>query len=324
MEIGTPTTIRWIPEVGRMDVVIKDSGDVNVVDLISTRLSIYRKAKVFLSGGIDSEIMLILALRSIPSVTAHVFAYTWQGVVINGHDVINAQRIAQKHGVLIDVSTHELDTFLDTKLVEVALEYHTPSPQIAAHLDAAQNHVTGADVFLFGGEVPFVYYDDKGVMTFLETHRKKQSNLGYIVHSVFPFYYAAQEWGVEIIRNVFMLSPQILFAAIKQNLQLYNHGQGVSLNPVKRNYQLYRQAYYDSLSLGVTTHPVKRTGFEEVKLHLASLTGNYDEFDRRYRKPLKSVPNVDVLRVKGDEGILNQCFKNLSDIKPLNTYSFDW
>jgi hypothetical protein len=324
LEIGCPTTVAWNHDSQVLSITIKDSGEANVVDLIANQLQNYASARVFLSGGMDSETSLIMAKRAITKVEACVFAYTWQDQIVNGHDVANAVHTAKKHDVECYVSTHELDVFFNRDLPSAIKMYNTQSPQVAAHLHALSENCQGTDVCIMGGEVPLVLQHQDKILTAFELDKHGVGpGFFYIINTILPFHRFADLHGIEVIRNPFMMSPEILFAGYKQNLKVYARGQGHVTQSLKTNGTGYRQAYYDSLGIGVSKHLLKRTGFEEVKMHLASVTGNYDEFDKRYRNPY-TIPTVKRFRALGDHVALKQCFADLPPITPLNTYSFDW
>ena len=58
----------------------------------------------------------------------------------------------------------------------------------------------------------------------------------------------------------------------------------------RRNPEPYKQNYYKSFEEFDFVFPLaKRTGFESLKFYLASITGNFDEFDEKYRVPLLNI-----------------------------------
>lgn len=322
MEIGSPRAC----EIDNNKLTIFCRKPTNDILSLWKSSITYQSAKVFLSGGIDSEFSLCLIKECVPNVTAHVFVYVWNDVVVNSHDVVNARRIANKHNVKITSSEHNLKNILDFDLNRLAETYVTTSPQISAHLSALEGNCFGADVYVLGGEIPMVLRSSNGnlVPVFLER------GMYYVFNTIAPFVRFGNMHKIPVIRNPFMLSDEILFAGYAQNTLLIEQGLEFKSSDLPLSGSiLYKQAYYDTFGYGLQQQILKRSGFETIKMHLASITGNYDEFDRKYRYPLQKRMNMPTRKVKvrGDQNNLIDILNNThvpKKIKYLNTYTFDW
>ena len=86
---------------------------------------------VYYSGGMDSEIVLLSFMEAGVQYCPIVFTLTWQGDVINQHDLDWAWQFLSEHDISYIDRTLELSEFWETDLIEAyARDWGISSPQI--------------------------------------------------------------------------------------------------------------------------------------------------------------------------------------------------
>lgn len=236
-------------------------------------------AHVMLSGGADSQTMSSwLRHRGVPQ-KAYTYAALWGDEVINATDVVQAQRYAQAwdlNHTVIDFDLREF--YASNEYIEVAKRYQCRSPQVAVHLKFMEQ--LGTDNIVTGGEPTTMIGGELNK----PAHFGLSTNLFLNYHSVYKRF--SEVNSVDVHRNWFWLTPEIFWSAMRANLDLLCDGYfykpgGELKEDIHYKNRLYQAQGFDILPLGV-----KYTGFENLKKLLAIETGNYDEYDQRYRKPL--------------------------------------
>ena len=84
----------------------------------------------------------------------------------------------------------------------------------------------------------------------------------------------------------------MVYLATKQNLSVIKDKKIIldqSYTNNKLNFERYKTEYYKTFNFEYLLPLKKRTGFENVKTHLASKTGVYNQFDLDYRFPLLDI-----------------------------------
>ncbi len=360
VSIGNTKTIELDFESGSTDVYLTKPSQPNLMDLFEEQLGSLEGVTVCLSGGLDSQFSANLAKRFCKDVNAVCFRFIWDGVVLNTDDVVTAQQFADK----IDLELHYEDIdardHFENNLVEYTRKYATLSPQISLQLAAIKNSKFNDRILLLGGEAPYVYVSQDQSAVYLE--RKlyfdgdRKVALGFSTSAFYfiynaPFINLEQQHGLHIIKDPFLLTPEILYAGYYQNkYAIESFGECLQVSSgQKRNPHRYKENYYKSFEDFEYLFPIaKRTGFENLKFHLASHTGNFDEFDERYRIPLLNIAKetawynpklfnpydrraesrkVDNLTFHGDdEEIETALLNSVQECQPkvCNTYNFDW
>ena len=303
LSIGNTTTLELDYESGTSKLILAKPNEPNLMNLFKEQLSSLNGVTVCLSGGLDSQFTANLAKHFCKDVNAVCFRFIWEGNVINSDDVLTATQFAE----LIDLDLHfeDIDAkdHLENNLAEYTRRYRTMSPQISLQLAAIKNSKFNDRVLMLGGEAPTVAVsaDFNNVFLSRKPYITKEGTLQDGIGSSSPNFYfnfsapftlLEQEHGMHIIKDPFLLTPEILYAGYYQNkYAIESFGKIIEVTTgVKTNLEIYKQMYYKSFEEFEYIFPIsKRTGFENLKFHLASLTGNYDEFDERYRIPLYGV-----------------------------------
>lgn len=260
---------------------------------------------VALSGGLDSQFSANIAKKYADSASAVTFRYMWQGSVVNGQDVATAQKLCELLEMDHIIEDFDIEPVLNTGLQEYMHHYRSLSPHITVQMAAIKNsdHIDGT--LLLGGEFPVVSKLSDHYHVGIPDVAEHLDNRGsfiqptnfYFTHYA-PFHYLHIHNGIDMIRDPLFVSPQIMYAGIMHNIAVINNNNTVyhAQAGIKNSSLQYKKLYYSSVCEDfVFIMPLhKHTGFEMLNMHLASQTGNYDEFDLRYRQPLlKNAFNTD-------------------------------
>ena len=302
LTIGNTRTVELDFETGTTDVYLEKPSQPNLMKLYEEQLGNLEGVTVCLSGGLDSQFSANLAKNFCKDVNAVCFRFMWDNIVMKSDDVVTAKQFADK----IDLELHYEDVdareHLEKNLVEYTRKYATLSPQISLQLAGIRNSKFNDRILILGGEAPkcFVSKDQNSVYLERKNYTDEEGNpitpsgsssSFYFIFNA-PFINLENEHGLHIIKDPFLLTPEILYAGYYQNkYAIESFGQCYEVpTGQKRNADEYKKNYYRSFEEFEYVFPLaKRTGFENLKFYLASQTGNFDEFDERYRVPLLNI-----------------------------------
>lgn len=312
---------------------------------------------VALSGGLDSQFSANVAKKYADSASAVTFRFMWGDSIVNGQDVATAQKLCEVIDLDLIIEDFDLQPLLDRELRDYLQHYRSISPHISTQLSAIKNsqHIQGT--LLMGGEVPMATMDSDGNVKLIGIPSSRQQNrnvtpTSFVFTHYAPFEYLHIHNGIDVIRDPLWVSPEILYSACMHNLTvMLQHKcahQTVNLDLLKSNTTQYKIKYYTSIDRDFVFLPPlhKQTGFESLNMYLASQTGNYDEFDLRYRHPLmKNIFSTDwatptlfdekehAFRITDTvvNGVdIHQLEQQLTDsvadltLTATNTYNFNW
>lgn len=240
------------------------------------------KAHLMLSGGCDSQAMSSWLMHIGTPQTAYTYVALWDDEVINATDVVQAQRFAREHDLdhkLIDFDLREF--YESNEYIEVAKRYDCASPQVAVHFRFMEMLET--DNIVTGGEAPML-----GGSSASATGRCGFSvDLFINYHRLYVGF--GEKNGIEMHRNWFWRTPQLLWGAVRHNIDVLLNGYEYVPATPRIDDTLYKNHLYQAQGFNIMPLNVKYSGFENLKKILASQTGNYDEFNDRYRAPLKKI-----------------------------------
>ena len=316
-----------------------------------------KHATVLLSGGLDSQFVANVVHKHTSSYSFVTFAYLWNGAVMNTDDIISAQRFANKLGVTTKIIDIELYEFLNdvSGMKKMGLEIGCNSPQLLCLMYAMQqnmHHLKGTIVK--GGERPGVYLTPEGDISLMNmtTSTPKIPRLAGSEHIglhsyktyasyVVPFVRFAQQNNIDLVSDLFTASPELFYMGFNQHMAVFEQDNYVSEqvdNFRLLSFYYEKVCFYNSFKDFVYYYPLnKKTGFENLQSFLAAHTGNYDEFDKRYRETLKrtardntKVPNLGSIapKAKGDHAhLLEQLQASYKKHEPTmhtTMYKYTW
>jgi len=190
-----------------------------------------------------------------------------------------------------------------------------------------------------GGEVPYVCEFEGAA--YLPTASAALENCKhspeFFNRFIAPFEIFNSDSEYKIIKDPFLITPEIYYLSIRRNLDVIEKNCSVACLDTRNtntSFWPYKQMYYASFGLDLSVPLKKRTGFEPLKTHLASETGVYNEFDLRYRSQLLEACRrekwfgIDRPRAKyvGVElpKLLEQATALIGQITPTNCNSYDF
>ena len=292
ISFGNPPAIKYDTKHRMFSAKItKPNDDRPVLDNILEQLKHVTHANVCLSGGIDSQFALRVAKKLGVPVTAYTYLATWDGSPINSDDVVTAEIIAEKENVPLERIHIDLQNFFSSNLhMQYANEYQITSPQIAVHLYfLEQVFKDKAGTVFLGGEIPMMVKNSsasEGPMDIAGI------SSGFFMTSTVGYRLLAQKYNLDLVKDLLLYTPDIIYKTLDLSIDLVKEQQiHCELKPdyfVNMYAHKLKHAIYEKILPGGVNPLVKNTGFEKLKRYLASTTGIYNEFDRRYREPLKA------------------------------------
>lgn len=318
--------------------------DTPLIELWEEQYSVIDEAVVLLSGGLDSQLTANLAKTFSKSVTAVIFDFVWNNNTINSYDVVTAVRFATQHGIPYEVKEVDLTDFFDNRLFSFAKKYKIISPQVAAQLYCI-DHMTVSDnqTLMLGGDFPHIGVLHGNIICPLikQPGIKSLPKQMVLMSTQLPFDTYSADTGIQIIKDPFYLTPEIVYQSFVQHAKLIESEKiiyDMTTTAVKSSPWKYKQAFYRQFEeYGFQfNYPLnKKTGFETLQVHLACITGRYNEFDLRYRQPLNSMSDQQNWlgprqpKVVTDPDCLDviagiQDMYNTVQPTPCNIYTLDW
>ena len=265
--------------------------DVTLDTLWAEHFSKIPEARICLSSGIDSRFSLWLARKHGVNLRVVTYAALWQGAVVNAPDVVESQRLCSQLNLPLEViDLHVDELYNSNELLKISSEYLTSSPQIAVHLKFLD--LLGNDLpVIMGGDIPILVVNG-GPASYENATITCSLNKSFIMNYVEPYRKFSEAHNISFTKNLFLLNSNALYLGLMHNLSLLKNS-GVFANLVYDNYatsrvsaHAYKLHYYKSLGYDLPMPLLSRTGFEDLRKHLAIQTGVYNEFDVQYRDTL--------------------------------------
>tara|TARA_B100000900_G_scaffold359979_1_gene331755 strand:+ start:3543 stop:4565 length:1023 start_codon:yes stop_codon:yes gene_type:complete len=300
-----------------------------LIDLLEQELQKYKGYTLCLSGGYDSQFLFLLLKQFGIEFNCVSYSMLWKDDVVNANDFLAAQRLCKKYNVSLDTVEIDATEFFESgEYGLIAKKYQCFSPQIALHCKFLEN--LPYNKLLLGGDIPKVEYDfDKKIIGRNGDERAQVDSLLFNKRFVgtycMPYEIVQKITGKQISKNIFLETPEIYYLSIMHNINIiekYKVILGVSHNTEIYRYKEY---FYNELleeNFKLSFRLKASTGFESLKAHLASITGNFDEFNDRYRDQTIRMNNkLDAkFTIKGNNSELNyiqeQIHKKINEINP--------
>ena len=300
-----------------------------LIDLLEQELQKYKGYTLCLSGGYDSQFLFLLLKQFGIEFNCVSYSMLWKDDVVNANDFLAAQRLCKKYNVSLDTVEIDATEFFESgEYGLIAKKYQCFSPQIALHCKFLEN--LPHNKLLLGGDIPKVEYDfDKKIIGRNGDERAQVDSLLFNKRFVgtycMPYEIVQKITGKQISKNIFLETPEIYYLSIMHNINIiekYKVILGVSHNTEIYRYKEY---FYNELleeNFKLSFRLKASTGFESLKAHLASITGNFDEFNDRYRDQTIRMNNkLDAkFTIKGNNSELNyiqeQIHKKINEINP--------
>lgn len=343
---GNPESIKINYTTGLTEIFLSDPGHNDIFSLWKTEFSILKNITVALSGGLDSQFAALVAKQSGANVRAKTYELVWEDNVINSYDVLTARDFCKKHNIPFDTVRVDIKRFLDELLVDYCKKYRVNSPQLAVQIYGTQHILDSTDDYvLTGGDIAPISFSE-GRMINLCDKNYRTAISAYTPHKYKhtngPFMILSHEYDNRVIRDPFMMTSEIQYLGFLHHETVMRESNVVleqtDYKTVSATWT-YKKLFYQAFGFDYIIPLHKRTGFELLKSHLASETGFYDEFDKRYRDPLLSIVNANNLFGPAGESTLTKFVGNdypklmqqlqstYEEIQPVPArpnYIFDW
>ena len=270
--------------------------NVTLVDLLIDQLSEFENPLVCLSGGYDSQFMCLLLKQAGINFSAISYESMWGVNVVNSPDVGIATNFCKKHNIEHEIIQLDLKDFLDSELyIEYGKKYKTGSPQVACHLYFLDQIDYSNRSIIMGGDFPTIRATPKDLDQNYQDYSLKDVRIKVLTKSDFrdfinlivPYKEYGIQNNVKICKDLLFGSPQIMLKSTEKYADMikkHNVIRGPNPN-ISGNY--IKSLYYNNI-LEDDVEPVlmSYTGFENLKYHFMSMTGDYDYFNSKYRSPL--------------------------------------
>ena len=266
----------------------KPDNSSDLKELLEQELQKYKDYTLCLSGGYDSQFVFLLLKQFNIDFKCVTYSMLWKDDVVNANDFMSAQNLCKKYNIELDTTEIDAKHFFDTgKFGNTAKKYQCFSPQIALHCDFLEN--LSDKNLLLGGDISKIEYDYE-TNTFGKNDGIFKDNLlltkQFVGNYSVPYFNVANLTGKNIIKNVLLLTPEIYYLSILHNISVIEKYKVVLGLAHNTEVYRYKEYYYNELledQFKLSFRLKACTGFETLKAHLASITGNIDEFNDRYR-----------------------------------------
>tara|TARA_B100001057_G_C22851673_1_gene951201 strand:+ start:1128 stop:2144 length:1017 start_codon:yes stop_codon:yes gene_type:complete len=296
----------------------KPDNSAKLIDLLEQELQKYKDFTLCLSGGYDSQFVFLLLKQFNINFKCVTYSMLWEDDVVNANDFMSAQRLCKKHNVELDTTEIDAKHFFDTgKFGNTAKKYQCFSPQIALHCDFLEN--LSDENLLLGGDISKIEYDFSN-STFGKNAGIFENNIlltkQFVGNYSVPYFNVSSLTGKNIVKNVLLLTPEIYYLSILHNINIIEKYKVVLGLAHNTEVYRYKEYYYNELlqdQYKLSFRLKACTGFETLKAHLASVTGNIDEFNDRYRDQTIRMNSLSNARYsfKGDKTELDELQKLL-------------
>lgn len=252
-------------------------------DLLIDKISQYENPLVCLSGGYDSQFMCLLLKQAGIHFTAVSYETMWGINLINSPDVTVAKNFCKKHNIEHEIIPLDFKKFLDEEIyIEYAQRYKTASPQVAWHCYFLDHVDYSNRSLIMGGDIPNFQIKEDGTVK-VDTH----TNLIDFFNVTIPYKEYSMQNNVKMCKDLLFYSPEIMTRSLENYVDMIKRKNVIrSTNPnTHGNY--VKELYYNNI-LEEKLEPVlmSYTGFESLRQHFMSLTGDYDYFNNTYRSNL--------------------------------------
>lgn len=217
--------------------------------LLSNSLEKIENPLLYLSGGLDSELVAYALLEKNIKFKTVIFEYVDDsGKITNLNDISYAYKFCKRNGIIPEIMTINIDKLWDSenfKRLAIDLQYASPQLSTYAHMVELMSVKYPTATHLFGGEVKFFtdYWADNGeraniVLLNKVTPSYNGQNIGFVItncsaYTVTLNYFSDSTWAV--------IGSDDLF-----NEQTLATGTWYSVNPPPFNYMIRVSSITDS------------------------------------------------------------------------------
>jgi len=307
--------------------------------LLSDALQKYESPVVLVSGGLDSQLSAHWATMYTNNPTSVIYDFVWHDNTVNADDLVSAQRFCEHIELPYKIIPVDITDFLDHQLQTAARKYKCVSPQVLCHMHAIiSSDFSPGTTLMMGGERQYIVNTKANKVSFT-IERGRDPRVGLYKTYYAPFYTLAEELGITMLRDPCLLTPEIHYHMVKHNVDVIAHYNQIGMEQdqsVRNNMWRFKQKYYELLGYDFLWPLSKKTGFEAIQKHLASMSGVYNQYDVLYREPLRKIcdkerwfgPRRPTVQFAGGglDTLLKQAQELIDtrDLEIVNTYELTW
>lgn len=292
--------------------------DVKLVDLLIEKIKEYKNPLVCLSGGYDSQFMCLLLKQAGVNFTAVTYETMWGLNLVNSPDVAMARNFCKKHNIELQIVPLDFKAFLESELyVEYAIKYKSNSPQVAYHLYFLDQIDYSDRSIIMGGDIPNFNLDkDSGVVSVVV-----HSNMHDLKSVIVPYKDYCIQNNLNMCKDLLFYTPEIMYKSLENYVQMVKKYKVMMSSNQNCTGNYLKELYYNNiLQENLETVLMSNTGFENIRLHHMSLSGDYDDFNNKYRVNLQFLLDKyykDNYNLDSDWSAITTKSKGYEDVKVL-------
>jgi len=247
----------------------------------------YEGYSVALSGGYDSQFVCLILKEAGIDFDVISYKLTWDDEVINANDVLSCENFCKKHNLKLNVMEIDGKEFFDGGIyASIGKKYKSHSPQISLHCYFLEQ--SKSQKILCGGDIPYPKYSPETKELSLKhlIFLDGEEGPSFLRRYDYPYRVVGLANNKTIVKNLFFSTPEIYYLSMTINEEIILENKVFPTNsPLVQNYR-YKEMYYNHILKDnkLSFRFGEANGFENLQTHLAQITGNYNEFNDKYRK----------------------------------------
>ena len=268
--------------------------DLTLHGKLVNSLQKYSGFSVALSGGYDSQFVCLMLKEAGVEFDVITYRLKWKDEVINSNDILASENFCKKHNFNLKITDIDGIDFFDSGVfASVCRNYFCYSPQIGLHCYFLEK--TKEKNIICGGDMPYPLYNihtkDLELQSLIYGFRDLKDKVmdgNFFLKFHLPYNLVAEKNSKTIVKNILYGSDEIYYLAMVLNEQIIKDNKILPpASPIVQNYR-YKELYYNAIlkENKLSFRFGQANGFENLQNYLAVISGNYNEFNDRYRKPL--------------------------------------
>ena len=248
----------------------------------------YDGYSVALSGGYDSQFVCLVLKEAGVKFNAISYRLFWKDEIVNANDVLACAEFCKKHNInieFIDIDGYKF--FNDGIFAITGKKYQCISPQISLHCYFLEQ--SNSDKIICGGDIPYPIYSlDNKKLEIQNLIHLSDMDINLLRKFHLPYDLVGSKCNKKIVKNILYGSDEIYYLAMDINHEIIMENKIFPpASPIVQNYR-YKEIYYNHIlkENQLSFRFSQANGFENLQSHLAVITGNYNEFNDRYRQIL--------------------------------------
>jgi len=285
--------------------------DLTLHEKLVDSLQQFNGFSVALSGGYDSQFICLMLKEADVEFDVITYRLSWKDEIINSNDILASENFCKKHNLNLKITDIDGIEFFEKGIFATACKkYLCTSPQIGLHCYFLEQ--SDKKNIICGGDIPYPLYNvdtrELEIQSLIHGFNNDGQDPSFFKKFHLPYDLVANKNNKTIIKNILYNSEEIFYLSILLNEKIIKDNKILPpASPIVQNYR-YKELYYNSIlkENKLSFRFSQANGFENLQNHLAVLSGNYNEFNDRYRKALfkKNQATINT-RLKSSKAILD-------------------